>query len=312
MPCVSIIIPVYNVEQYLEECLESAVNQTLKNIEIIAVNDGSTDNSLSILERYKAKYNNFKILNQNNQGLSSARNTGLKVCSGKYVYFLDSDDFIELDTVEYCYRESEKHNLDIVTFDAEVFFDDNYNMEKFNEDYSRNGKISEKIMTGEDFYVHANYKGVYKAPVWLNFFNRKYLQKNNLYFYDGILHEDEIHTMKSYVMAKKIKYIPKKFFHRRIRNNSIMTSPINIKRIEGNYTIAEEAYKLIKELNLNEDTIKIILLWIKKYYSNCIRFCDTLCLYEKRNFIKNKIFEKSDIMMVDLCMQLDAPALFYL
>ena len=311
MPYVSIVIPVYNVEKYLEQCIESAVNQTLNNIEIIAVNDGSTDNSLSILKKYESKYDNFKIINQDNQGLSSARNTGLKACSGKYVYFLDSDDFIDINAMEYCYKEAEKYNLDIVTFDAEVFYEDNYDKQSFFEDYSRSGKLDEKIMIGQEFYVYANYRGMYKAPTWLNFFNREYLQKNNLYFYDGILHEDEIHTMKSYIMANKIKYIPIKFFKRRIRANSIMTSPINTKRIDSNYIIAEEAYKIINELQLNKDTIKIILSWIEVYYSNSIRFCDKLCLYDKRTFIKNKIREKNNIMMIDLSMQLDVPTLFY-
>ena len=84
---VSIIIPVYNVEKYLQECLESAINQTYKNIEIIAINDGSTDSSLAILEEYASKYGNLKIVNQENKGMSGARNAGLKVANGEYIYF---------------------------------------------------------------------------------------------------------------------------------------------------------------------------------------------------------------------------------
>lgn len=311
MPSVSIVIPVYNVELYLEECLESAVNQTLKDIEIIAVNDGSTDNSLNILKKYQDKYENFKIINQENKGLSGARNTGLKLCSGKYVYFLDSDDFIDENAMEYCYKEAEMHNLDIITFDAKVFYDEDYKIQHVFENYDRKSKLDSEIMTGEEFYVKSNHRGVYRAPVWLNFFNREYLQKNNLYFYEGILHEDEIHTLKSYLMANKIKYLPREFFFRRIRSNSIMTSPLNINRIKGNYIVAEEAYKLIKELELKDETIKIILLWIKLYYLNCIKYCDKLCLYNERIFIENKIKENVDMMMIDLYMNLEVPALFY-
>lgn len=118
---VSVIRPVYNVENYLEEYLNSAVNQTLKEIEIIAINDGSTDCSLEILNKYKSKYKNFSIINQENRGLSGARNSGLRVSKGKYVYFLDSDDYINKDAMEICYKEAEKDKLDIVTFD-EVHF----------------------------------------------------------------------------------------------------------------------------------------------------------------------------------------------
>ena len=94
MPKISVIIPVYNVEKYLRECLDSLLNQTFKDIEIICVNDGSTDGSLNILNEYASKDSRFIIINQNNQGLSAARNNGLNVAKGDYVAFLDSDDYI--------------------------------------------------------------------------------------------------------------------------------------------------------------------------------------------------------------------------
>jgi len=309
---VSIMIPVYNVEKYLEECLESAVNQTLKEIEIIAVNDGSTDNSLNILEKYELKYDNFKIINQENKGLSAARNTGLRACSGKYVYFLDSDDFIDINAMEYCYKEAEKYNLDILTFDAKIFFDDDYESKNTIEDYDRVDKLCEKVMRGEEFYVYSNKKDLYKSPVWLNFYNRDYIEKNHLYFYDGVVHEDEIHTLRSYILAERIKYTPKAFFYRRIRKNSITTAPININRIDSYYVVVEEFYKVMNELNINEDTKKIILSKANLFYSYCIRFCDILGLYDKRNFIKNKIKERSNILDIRLHMQLEYPTMFYL
>ena len=95
---VSVIVPVYNVEQYLSDCLESICRQTLKGIEIIVVNDGSTDNSLSIIESFQQKYSNMKLINKKNGGLSSARNAGIDMAVGEYLFFVDSDDFIDLDT----------------------------------------------------------------------------------------------------------------------------------------------------------------------------------------------------------------------
>ena len=110
---VSVVIPVYNVEGYLEECLDSVINQTLEDIEIICINDGSTDNSLEILEEYAKKDNRIKILNQENQGISATRNNGLKICKGKYICFLDSDDYLELNALMETYDISEKYSLDI-------------------------------------------------------------------------------------------------------------------------------------------------------------------------------------------------------
>ena len=307
---VSIIIPVYNVENYLEECLDSAVNQTLKEIEIIAVNDGSTDSSLDILNKYKDKYKNINIINQENKGLSGARNSGLKLAKGKYVYFLDSDDYINIDSMEVCYKEAEKYNLDIVTFDAKSFYDD-FDKSELSENYDRSDKLKEEVMNGEDLYIYANSIGAYYAPVWLNFYNREYIEKNKLYFYEGIVHEDEIHTSQSFIKANRVKYISKMFFNRRIRPNSIMTSPISEKRIEGNYVIAEETYNFIRKNNLKETTVQILLAWIRLYYSNCIRFCDALSLYDKRKYIEVKIKEKDKVINIDLDLQINCPILYY-
>jgi glycosyltransferase involved in cell wall biosynthesis len=104
MPKVSIVIPVYNVEKYLRQCLDSVVNQTLKDIEIICVNDGSTDNSLQILEEYANKDDRIKIINKDNGGLSSARNAGLEIATGVYIGFVDSDDYIEIETYNEAYK----------------------------------------------------------------------------------------------------------------------------------------------------------------------------------------------------------------
>ena len=102
---ISIIVPVYNVEKYLEQCLESLLNQTYKNIEIIVVNDGSTDQSLDILKKYSFKDNRIKLYSQKNQGISAARNTALEHINGKYVMFVDSDDWIEINTCEIALHE---------------------------------------------------------------------------------------------------------------------------------------------------------------------------------------------------------------
>ncbi|AUN15181.1 glycosyltransferase [Paraclostridium sordellii] len=307
---VSIVVPVYNVEKYLKESLDSAVNQSLKEIEIIAINDGSTDNSAQILDEYEKKYSNFKVINQENKGLSGARNTGIAECKGDYIYFLDSDDYIDLNAMEYCYNEAKKDNLDILTFDAETFLDGQLSIDEIDkEEFYRDKIIESKVMSGEEFYVNSNKKGAYRAPVWLNFYKRKFIENNNLNFYEGIVHEDEIHTSKSFILAKKVKYIPKRFFFRRIRENSIMTKKIDENRIKGNYIIAKATYKLSKNKNLSKKTKIILNIWIRKYYSNCIMFCDTLNLIDKRNFIIDNI--EKEILDTSLEFQIENPKMFY-
>lgn len=113
-PDISIIVPVYNVEKYLPQCLESLINQTYANIEIICVNDGSTDNSLEILDKYAKRDSRIIVINQKNSGVSVARNAALKIISGKYLMFVDGDDWIELNNCETAYNLIEKYNADVV------------------------------------------------------------------------------------------------------------------------------------------------------------------------------------------------------
>ena len=113
MPKISVIIPVYNVERFLKKCLESVINQTLSDLEIICINDGSTDKSLSILNSFAQKDNRIIVINQDNQGQSCARNAGLSIATGKYIGFVDSDDWIDLDFYEKLYNTAKKYNADI-------------------------------------------------------------------------------------------------------------------------------------------------------------------------------------------------------
>lgn len=125
MPKISVIITVYNVEKYLSRCLDSVVNQTFKDLEIICVNDGSTDNSAEILDRYASKDKRIIIINQKNGGLSAARNTGLRHASGQYIGFVDSDDWIDIDYYECLIGLAEKNNADIVMAGMRVVDQDN-------------------------------------------------------------------------------------------------------------------------------------------------------------------------------------------
>lgn len=141
---VSVIVPVYNVEKYLKRCLDSIINQTYKNIEIILVNDGSKDNSRNICEEYEKKYENISLINQENGGLSAARNTGLKYVKGEAVTFVDSDDWLELDAIEYYVESMKKHNVDMVVTN-------NVRTKDYQEKVVQPDKIKEEVLTQEEY-----------------------------------------------------------------------------------------------------------------------------------------------------------------
>lgn len=314
---VSIILPVYNVDKYLSECLESAINQTLDSIEIIAVNDGSTDSSLEILEQYRDKHG-IKIINQENKGLSEARNTGLREAKGEYVYFLDSDDYIDLDSMRYCYEKCKKNELDIINFDAISFKDNKNSQIDLDEDYNRANIIeSEKVYTGEDYYNYLMKNNAYRQPVWLNMYKRTFLIENNLLFYPGLIHEDELFTKITYLKCSKIMYIANQFFFRRVRENSIMTTNISINKVESLIIIIENIYDYYKnnQANLSNETKNNITKYLESLSS--IALTRNLIMngsYEEKLILKNKIIncinDRPELQSTRLKIQIAFPKLY--
>lgn len=214
-PKVSIIVPVYNVEHDLERCVESLINQTLKCIEIILVDDGSTDNCPKICDEYVKRDGRIKVVHKENGGLSDARNVGLKEANGQYVLFVDSDDYISKETCEVFFKDAFKNNLDIVVGDA-------IRVENCNEISMNHASISlEKILSGSDFIKEQlQFRGMHMAAC-LNLYRKDFLIENQLFFKKGIYHEDEEWTPRVFLKAKKVKYINLAFYFYIIRENSI-------------------------------------------------------------------------------------------
>lgn len=202
-PKISVIIPVYNVEKFLKRCLDSVLNQTLKDIEIICVNDGSTDNSLKIIEEYK-KFENIKIINQKNSGLSVARNIGLKHASADYVAFLDSDDFVDSDFYEKLFNSIEKEKADIAC--ASIVRENDKK-----RTYLINYKQVEIALNPRERFILAN------CPkynfVWNKLYKKELIEKNNLKFVSGMIYEDMWFTPDILEAANSIVAVHDTFYH---------------------------------------------------------------------------------------------------
>lgn len=223
---VSVIIPIYNVEQYIETCICSVLEQQLNNIEIICVDDGSNDRSIDLVKKYASKDTRIIVLQKENGGQSTARNAGIDISQGEYVYFLDSDDYILNDTLQILYREAQQYNLDNIYFDAESFFESDELKEKYAtyiNYYCRNGDYSE-IVSGLELLQRMDQNRDFRVSPCLQFFKRSFLLENNLRFEEGIIHEDELFALKACLYAKRTKHIGKKLYMRRVRDDSTMTS----------------------------------------------------------------------------------------
>ncbi|MDD3198581.1 MAG: glycosyltransferase [Eubacteriales bacterium] len=236
-PKVSVIIPVYNTAGYLESALLSVVNQTLKEIELIIINDGSTDNSWLIIEEFQKKDPRIKYYYQVNQGQSVARNKGLDNAIGDYVYFMDSDDILEKNALEICYQRCKTDNLDFCFFDADVFSEDGSTLQW---DYIRTGKMTEQLLQGYEAMDKLFTIGRFRVAPWLLFIRKEFIEESRLRFFPGIIHEDELFTTKLFVEAKSVALIPHILFHRRVRPNSTMTKKFSRRNAEGYLKVIEE------------------------------------------------------------------------
>jgi Glycosyltransferases involved in cell wall biogenesis len=242
---ISLIIPVYNVEQYLEDCLNSVVAQTFHDYEVICVNDGSTDGSKWILEEYQRKCPQIKIISQSNKGLSAARNAGIQAAKGDYLFFLDSDDWIEPNTLEMLARK--QSGEDLICFNGRRSFEDGTIEEP-------DSGIEEMQLTGWEYYnkyALVSRKFHFVCSV-LRLYRREYLLQNNLFFENGIYHEDNLFTPVACYYAQTVKVIPDCLYTYRIREGSITTT-INFKRIKDLIWIDNKLATFFNSINSIEN-----------------------------------------------------------
>lgn len=215
MSKISVIVPVYNVKRYLERCVNSILRQTMQDIEILLIDDGSSDGSGELCDRLAKEDNRIKVIHQKNGGLSAARNTGIKNASADFLLFVDSDDFIRKNTCIRMWKRAVKDQCDIVAADA-------YSLHgrKVRTELHRNLDTG-KIYDGQEFLVESVMQKVAAMPAPFALYSRKLISENNLYFKDGILHEDELWTPQVYLKAKRVAYEEYPFYYHFYREGSI-------------------------------------------------------------------------------------------
>lgn len=253
---VSVIIPVYNTEKYLKECLDSIVNQTLENIEIICINDGSTDNSIDILREYANKDNRFTIISQKNQGLSATRNNGIKVARGSYIYFMDSDDKLELYSLDLLFNEAVTNDLDVIYFDGSPFYE-SIELEKKYPQYKTlyQSKFKEnKVLCGTELFKLMIDKNSYRVQACLYMIKTEFLVYKQILFPVGIFHEDNSFMFELTLSASRTKHLKEQLFLRRVRENSIITQSITFNHFYGYLICHKEMIHYTNDFSFSEDT----------------------------------------------------------
>lgn len=243
---ITIIVPIYKVEKYLAKCIDSILNQTFKEFELILVNDGSPDSCGEICEEYSIRDKRVKVIHKKNGGLSSARNAGINIARGEYIAFVDSDDFIHKNMYEILYTNAINTSSDIVICDYFIVSE-----KEIIQDESCQIKIQPKTFTNiealRELYRDDRIKFV---VAWNKLYKKSLFSK--LRYKEGRIHEDEfiIHTIL--YECSKVSYLPVKLYFYLQTDNSIIRSPYNIKRLDRVYALRErvEFFKKIKQLKL--------------------------------------------------------------
>lgn len=243
-PKISVILPVYNTESYLLSSLESLCKQTFKDFEVLCIDDGSTDNSLDILEKFTSQDSRFKCISKKNEGLSATRNLGIKLAKGGILLFMDSDDQIEPTTLEICYKQMNQDNLDILLFDARSIYECEDLKQKFTwyqNAYIRSQEYNE-IVSGEEIFNKMMAHGDYIVSACMYTISKKLLISNNLSFINGILYEDNVFTYKALMSATRVKHIKEQFYIRLVRQNSIVTKQVTPLNLDSYFRCYSEIY----------------------------------------------------------------------
>lgn len=218
----SIIIPIYNVEKYVQKTFVSIFSQYFQkeNVEIIVVNDGTKDNSMSIVNEFAAKFDNLRIINQKNQGLSVARNTGLKAARGKYVWFVDSDDWVEKESLHFILKYLKHSEKDVLMYKIREYDEEG----RILLERSFHDNKNEEQISGTDVVLYQKKYGIDITPMQQYIIRRDFLLSNKLCFVSGIYHEDKEFAPRMLINAKKVAVIPKVIYCYLRRNSGSITT----------------------------------------------------------------------------------------
>lgn len=282
-PLISIIVPVYNVEKYLPDCLDSIINQSYINIEILCINDGSEDNSDRILKEYAQRDNRIRVFEQENAGLSAARNVGVDYANGKYVLFVDSDDMLAANAVEHIVNKMEYDELDLLCFDVDLLNENSSwsieEFDKYKNSFVRKYEYNE-VKSGSQLFVEMQNNGDFQQPVWLFCVKKSVLEQHDIRFEEGLLHEDVIYSVMCYLNSDKSACLNEKCYIYRVRANTLA-------RIQGSKWRLDSLIWLYY----------LLLEQINKYQKNDL-LVEALCSYTK-DLVRSIQTEKNKLLYAD-------------
>lgn len=297
-PIISVIVPVYNVEKYLSICIDSILNQTLKQIEIILVDDGSTDKSPIICDEYCDRHENIKVIHKENNRVSAARNDGIKKATGKYIALVDSDDWIEPNMLEEMYNKAEEFHTDIAMCDLKkVGVESEYTVSQ----PIREGYYDRNMIESELFPCLIMFENIEFPPTISNctcLFRREFLIENDL-FYDEDIHycEDSIFGSEAMYNANGFYYMKNKYFYNYFYNPNSTTSTCNMKKWDSYLIINKRLKEYFKDSKFDfSRQIKINMLYFTLNFLGEIK--NTVLVLEEKRKKCHEIFNDEHVKQI--------------
>ena len=287
---ISVIMPCYNTEKYVEETLKSVLNQSFKNYEIICLNDGSTDGTVQILNKYQKLYSNIRVISNENHGVAYERNIGIQSSKGKYIYYMDSDDLIRENCLETLYNYAENDKLDVVYFEADSF----YETEEIKKDFPQfqtlyhRKKEYKEVYNGHDLYIQMEQAGDIKMSVGLQFARRDFLIENNIHFEEMRAFEDNLYTLQVMLKADKVRCVKDSLYLRRVRSDSIMTGKVNKVRFEAYNRIIKELLELLEKESQDSELQDALYKRIRGTFINIYKDYSKVSIEEKLEIFESK------------------------
>lgn len=256
---VSVIIPVYNAEQYIEKCLDSIFEQSIEDIEIICVDDGSSDGTMDILKRMQQQDDRLKIIEYgSNKGQAYARNRGLEAATGEYIYFLDADDtLIDKDALKVLLETAVSENLDCVTFESEAVPEGSGSGREAEENLAKHAAY-EGVYDGESYLTRTLENMDFKPAVWMQFWNREFLEKQGLLFDEEISPcEDHLFTIQAFCRAGRIRHIDRKL-HRYLCREGSSSRRSTVQLYRANVLCCHRGIEFCRNENVRPETLKAV------------------------------------------------------
>lgn len=258
---ISIVVPIYKVEKYLDRCVQSLIHQTHSNVEIILVDDGSPDNCPVLCDQYAEQDNRIKVIHKTNGGLSDSRNRGLRIAQGEYILYVDSDDYIELDACERL-LSARVNGADVTVGVIKEIRDSGLR-------YQRHSNLEEgRIYTAKEYVLKSIEMNEWYAPAVLNLYRRNFLIKHGLYFKVDYYFEDIEMLPRLFLANPKVCYVNYPFYNYAVRDNSIMTSEVSDEKKQMTIDIYTNWMALITEVEDHELKKALSGILVRYYIAN--------------------------------------------